>query len=57
MITFKEWLKIKESSPLTRSRNAAILGTGPKLPDATMLGGRSTNPYYGKKHKRKKKKK
>lgn len=60
MIKFRDWVAMRESSPATRRRRASMLGLAPDIPDADMLGGHSTNPYYNtykKKSKKKKKKK
>jgi hypothetical protein len=35
MITWKEWLAARESSPFTRTRRMADLGLGPDIPDAS----------------------
>jgi len=60
---FKEWLGMQESSPLTRSRDAAALGLGPPIAD---YSSRSTPTPWTKKnaeaafkstHKKHKKKK
>lgn len=43
MISFTDWLLVKEGSPLTRSRKAAADGTGPLIAGG---GSRSTpSPY------------
>ena len=53
MITFINWLKqMDESTAKTRARDMAMKGLpgteGRKIPDADMLGGHSTNPWYNK---------
>ena len=53
MITIINWLKqMDESTAKTRARDMAMKGLpgteGRKIPDADMLGGHSTNPWYNK---------
>jgi hypothetical protein len=57
MISFKDWIITKESSAFTRSREAAALGIGPSIPDASMHSRSTASPWMIKKKKRKKKRK
>lgn len=63
MLSFKEWLKIKESSAFTRRRRAAAQGTAPPIPDAAINSRSTAAPWelknitkINKKKKKKKKK-
>jgi hypothetical protein len=60
MKTFQDWLKVKESTAFTRSRNAAALGIGPSIPDAEINSHDTARPWVSKaiqKRNKKKKKK
>jgi hypothetical protein len=57
MITFNNWLKVKESTAFTRSRNAAALGTGPSIPDAEINSHSTARPWQSKAIKKRNKKK
>lgn len=60
MKTFHDWLKVKESTAFTRSRNAAALGIGPSIPDAEINSHDTARPWVSKaiqKRNKKKKKK
>ena len=57
MITFNDWLKIKESSAFTRTRTAAALGTGPSIPDAAINSRSTARPWESKAIKKRNKKK
>jgi hypothetical protein len=65
LIKFVDWLKMHdESTAFTRARIAAMKKISHPIPDADMLGGHSTNPWYNQfkagtawKVKKKKKKK
>jgi hypothetical protein len=58
-MSFNDWVLSKESSAFTRSRQAAALGLGPDIPDASMNSRSTASPWMleGKKKKKKKKKK
>jgi TfoX/Sxy family transcriptional regulator of competence genes len=60
---FSDWMKVKESTAFTRSRNAAALGTGPSIPDAEINSHDTARPWVkdaiekrNKKDEKKKKK-
>lgn len=57
MISFKDWIITRESSAFTRTRQAAALGIGPPIPDASMHSRSTASPWMIKKKKRRKKKK
>jgi len=57
MITFTNWLKMKEASAFTRSRTAAALGTGPTIPDAQINSRSTARPWEAKAIKKRNKKK
>ena len=58
MITFNNWLKMKESSAFTRTRNAAatVPPTGPSIPDAAINSRSTTTPAVSKAIKKRNKK-
>jgi hypothetical protein len=57
MITFTNWLKMKESSAFTRSRKAAADDTGPSIPDAAINSRSTATPDIAKAIKKRNKKK
>jgi hypothetical protein len=60
---FREWLRMQESSPLTRSRDAAALGLGPPIADfmsrstPTPWALKNAKAAFAATHKKKKKRK
>jgi hypothetical protein len=59
-MSFHDWILSKESSAFTRARQAAALGLGPPIPDASMHSRSTASPWMleiKKKKKRRKKKK
>lgn len=58
-MSFNDWILSKESSAFTRARQAAALGLGPDIPDASMNSRSTASPWMieGKKKKKKNKKK
>lgn len=42
--TFKDWMKVKESTAFTRSRSAAASGLGPTIPDAEINAHSTATP-------------
>jgi hypothetical protein len=57
MKTFQDWLKVKESTAFTRTRNAAALGTGPSIPNAAINSHSTATPAVSKAIKKRNKKK
>ena len=63
LISYKEWKALqKESSAFTRTRQAAALGLGPKIPAASVNSRSTGSPFQvckiaGEQPKKKKKKK
>lgn len=61
MRTFKEWMKIKESTAFTRARAQSAKGLGPDMPEAEENSHDTAPPWEReafdkKRHKKKKKK-
>lgn len=48
MIKFSDWLKIRESTAFTRTRQAAANGTGPSIPDAEIDSHDTARPCVRK---------
>lgn len=48
MKKFSDWLKVKESTAFTRSRNQAALGLGPSIPDAEINSHDTAKPWVSK---------
>lgn len=57
MISFKDWIIAKESSPATRLRWDAALGLKPPIPDASIHSHSTALPWQVEKLKGKGKKK
>lgn len=57
MKTFHDWLKVKESTAFTRSRQAAATGLGPSIPDAEINSHSTATPWVAKAIKKRNKKK
>lgn len=59
MKTFKDWMKVKESTAFTRTRSQAAKGIGPDIPDAGINSHDTAPPWqqqaFKKKHHKKKK--
>ena len=55
-MSFNDWILSKESSAFTRARNAAALGLGPPIPDASMHSRYTASPWMVEKPKKRKKK-
>lgn len=56
MIKFNDWLLARESSPATRTRNAAAKGTGPSIPDAAINSHSTASPWESKQIQKRNKK-
>lgn len=48
MKTFRDWVKVKESTAFTRSRNQAALGLGPSIPNAAINSHDTARPWVSK---------
>jgi hypothetical protein len=57
MISFKDWIITRESSPATRLRWDAALGLKPPIPDASIHSHSTALPWQVDKLTKKKKKK